>query len=264
MKERAAVRRAQRAAAAAIKTSVLVLVLGIRPAEAAPPAKPPPQPKNIASLSLAQDFGIHEGSDVCAMRSQLEDGYACFRSSGTQYHGTPLVNRGGDVSLGLQPATTRLLAGFDRVLLDNISLGLRLGWVLRGGGPRPSGADAPAFLPFHAEARVAYTFGAKTFQNAGLRFSLFLDAGIAQVDTKYDVLIEEDTTKPPPAAQLDNPPRQTLAAYKKSGTGFFGGGAAATYAVTPSFGFSLALKLTKTFPSSGTLLSPELSGFFAF
>ncbi|MDI3285805.1 hypothetical protein [Polyangium sp. 15x6] len=172
--------------------------------------------------------------------------------------------RGGEVRPGLQLSTTRLLLGYDRVVFENVTLGVRLGWVLRGGGPRPSGAEAPEFLPFHGEVRAGYTFGARPFARPGFRGSLFVFGGIAQFDTEYQVFVEEDTTKPPPASQLDNPPSQTLSAYRKSGTGFVGLGAAATYAFSPSLALSAALKFTKPFPSTGTVLSPELSFSYAF
>ncbi|MDI1484260.1 hypothetical protein [Polyangium sp. y55x31] len=219
---------------------------------------------NALSLSLVQDLGLHADTDVCSPSSQLHGDYACFRDSGTQYHGTPLAMRGGEVRPGVQLSTTRVLVGYDRVVFDNITLGLRLGWVLRGGGPRPSGAEAPAFLPFHGEVRAGYTFGARPFARPGFRGSLFVFGGIAQFDTEYRVVVEEDTTKPPPASQLDNPPSQTLSAYRKSGTGFVGLGVAATYAFSPSLALSAALKFTKPFPSTGTLLSPELSFSYAF
>jgi hypothetical protein len=211
-----------------------------------------------------QDFGIHEGRDICSKSSQLEDGYACFRASGTQYHGTPLPDRGGEASLSPMPATTRILAGYDRIVLPNLTLGVRLGWVLAGGGPRPSGAEAPAFLPFHGEARVGYTFGLRPFERAGIRGSVFLGAGVAQFDTEYRVFVEEDPAAPPPRSQLDNPPQQMLSAYRKSGTGFVSGGAAITWAASTALGISLGLRMTKTFPSSGTLVSPELSAVWQF
>jgi hypothetical protein len=224
----------------------------------------PAQIANGVSLSLVQDFGMHGGADVCSRRAQLEEGYACFRGSGTQYHGSPIPDAGSAVSAFPQPATTRLLLGFDRVLLENFTAGLRLGYVLAGGGPRPDGAEGPTFLPFHGEARVGYTFGAAPFRRTGARWSLFVHGGIAQVDTPYRILIEEDTSKPPPASQLDNPALQTVRAYKKSGTGFVGAGASVTVAVTRALGTSVGLKVSQMFPSSGTIVSLELGCVLGF
>jgi hypothetical protein len=224
----------------------------------------PPAPATVITVSLAQDFGLHGGADVCSAESQIAGDFACFRRSKTQYHGTPLRGQGGDVAAAPQPATTRLLLGYDRVLAERFTLGARVGYVLRGGGPRQSGAEAPAFLPLHVEARAGYTFGMEPLRHAGLRVAIFIHAGVAQVDTEYTVSILEDTSKPPPVSQLDNADEQVLSAYKKSGTGFIGAGAAVTYAVTPSLGFSAGLKLMQMFPSSGTILSPELACFAAF
>ncbi|EYF02830.1 hypothetical protein [Chondromyces apiculatus] len=252
-------------ARAALLTALLVAALPGR-ARAAEPRPPvlPPQRANLLTLSLVQDFGLGTGADVCSRQSQLDEGFACFRSGGTQYHGTPEPGRGGEIGSFLQPATARILVGYDRVLTENLSLGLRLGYVLQGGGPRESGTDGSSFLPFHGELRAAYTFGATPFREAGLRFALFVNAGVAQVDTEHRVFIREDQSVPPPVSQLDNPPTQTLSAYQRSGTGFFGGGATATYAVTPAAGFSLGLRLARFFPSSGTIASPELGFLLGF
>ncbi|UQA56938.1 hypothetical protein [Polyangium aurulentum] len=222
------------------------------------------QTENVLSLSLAQDFGLHRGTNACSMRNQIEGGFACFRASGTQYHGTPLPGSAGDIRAFPQLATTRLLGGYDRVLWENVTLGIRLGWVLRGGGPRPDGAEGPSFLPFHGEARAGYTFGRAPFEREGWRFSLFAGGGIAQVDTAYRLTVTEDPTMPPPAGQLDNPSVQQLAVYRKSGTGFFGGGAALAYALSRRFGVSLGAKVMRMFPSGGTVLSLELGGAATF
>jgi hypothetical protein len=223
-----------------------------------------PLAANQITLSLVQDFGVHASDDVCSKQGQIEDGYACFRGSGTQYHGSPQPGRGGEVRPIPQPATARVLLGFERVLGESFTLGARLGYVLTGGGPRESGADAPAFLPIHAEVRGSYTFGARPFRDAGLRWSLFLNGGVAEVDTEYKVPILEDSSEPPPVSQLDNPPSQSLRAYKKAGTGFLGGGAAVAYAVYPHLSFSVGLKVMQMFPSSGTIIAPELASSIAF
>lgn len=241
--------------------------LAAGPRQAIAQQQPTPAPAAIASwisLSLVQDFGVHSGVDVCSRRSQLEDGYACFRGSGTHYHGAPLPGQGGEIRAVPQPATTRLLLGFDRVIGESFTAGVRLGYVLRGGGPRESGAEAPVFLPFHGEARAGYTFGARPFREAGLRLSLFINAGFAQVDSEYAVAVREDASVPRPVSQLDNPPLQTLHAYKKTGTGFLGGGGAATYAVSRALGFSAGLKVMQMFPSSGTVIATELACLVGF
>jgi hypothetical protein len=212
---------------------------------------------NRVSVTIEQDFGLVSGSDICSKEAQLSEGFACFRSNGTQYHGAPIRDESTDPA-GVYPATTRLFAGFDRVLFDNLTGGARAGFVLRGGGPRPDGADAPEFLPFHGELRAAYWFGAAPFTGPGFRLGLFAGGGIAQVDAAWRVSVKEDTKKRAPAAQPSNPPEQTLDAYKKSGTGFAGGGVTAAWELCRSSAFFLDLKLMALFPSSGLALAPGI------
>lgn len=249
-----------------LRACVALCAAPIAPALA---TEPPPQAGEAAaanrlSLSLVQDFTVSSGAEVCSMRSQLAGSFACFRSSGTQYHGTPLPGRGGVVDATPAPATTRILAGLDRVIAERFTVGLRLGYVVQGGGPRESGAEAPSFLPFHAELRAGYTLGQRPFQASGFRWTLFACGGLAQIDTEHRVLVTEDTSAPPPVSQLDNPPAQTLRAYRKAGTGFLGGGAALAYAISPALGVSAGLRIVRLFPSPGTALAPEISWHLGF
>jgi hypothetical protein len=210
-----------------------------------------------AGVALEQDFGMVYGSGICDMDSQLEGGFACFRANGTQYHGTPLRDEGASPQ-GTFPATTRLLIGLDRVVFERLALGVRGGVVLSGGGPKPDGAGAPSFLPFHGEARATYWLGAAPFAGQGFRIGVFAGGGVAQVDTALRVLVEEDTRAPAPAAQPSNPALQTLDAYKKAGTGFFSGGVAAALAPSRTSAFFLNLKVMQLFPSAGTAVAPEI------
>ena len=216
-----------------------------------------PRAPNRLSVTLEQDFGIVTGRGVCTMEAQIEGGFACFRGGGSQYHGTPLPGASSNVA-GIAAATTRVLVGYDRVVLQNLALGVRGGLVVQGGGPKPDGAEAPDFLRFHGEARAAYWFGRDPFARTGLRFGLFLGGGIAQVDTPFRITLEEDTQKRPAAAQPVNPRFQTLDVFKKSGTAFLGGGAAAACAVSRSSAFFLHVKVMQLFPSGGTVLAPEI------
>lgn len=220
--------------------------------------------ENLFSLSVVQDFGLHQGANPCTMSNQIDGGFACFRASGTQYHGHPLPNASTAITSFPQWATTRLLGGYDRVLYDQYTVGVRLGWVLQGGGPRPDGALGPDFLPFHGELRIAYTLGQNPFRREGLRVSLFANGGLAQVDTEYRVGVEEDTSRPPPAGQLDNPETQELSVYRKTGTGFFGGGVTLGYVFSRRFNVSLGAKMMRMFPTPGTIFSLEMGVGAAF
>ena len=228
-----------------------------REAQPATPARP-----NRVSVALQQDFGLAGAPNPCRRESQRTQGLSCFRSNETQYHGTPELDVEA-ASGGLKPATTRLLFGFDRVLEGRWTLGLRGGFVF-GGGPRPDGAEAHAFLPFHGEARVTYWVGALPGKGPGLRGGLFLAGGIAQVDSGWRVLVVEDTSARPSAAQPTNPLAQTLTVYKKAGTGFVGVGAAVAVAVDTASAFFLNVKLMQLFPSSGTVVAPEIGYEYGF
>lgn len=230
----------------------------------APPAKSPEVPRpNLVSVTVEQDFGIVSGESACSFNGQIYGGFACFREDQTQYHGNP-KSQDPAAPGGLFLGTTRLLLSFDRVLGDNWTLGGRAGGVVRGGGPKPDGAAAPSFLPFHGELRAAYWFGSAPFVGTGLRAGLFVAGGIAQVDTMFQVDVVENTKLPRPAVQPDNPKEQTLDAYQKAGTGFAGGGLSLAYAFLPTSAFVLHLKVMGLFPSTGAALAPELGYEHAF
>ena len=155
-------------------------------------------------LSVQQDLAIvGAGTSVCDEANQTAGAYSCFRAAGSQYHGIPLDDPGDNVNGGLAPATTRLRIGFDRVLVAGLVIGVRLGYVLHGLGPRADGGHAP--LPFDAEGRLAYWFRDDVFSNPGVRPFIFVAGGAAQVDAKFDVKVIEDTSQPPPPSQTDNP-----------------------------------------------------------
>lgn len=225
---------------------------------------PRPRSNNLVSIHIVQDFGLNQATDPCSFSGQTNAGFSCFRASGSQYHGTPLPDASTDISGAPQLATTRVLAGYDRLVKDHYLFGARLGWVFRGGGPRPDGARGPDFLPFHGEARVGYLFGSAPLGPNGVRFSVFVNGGLAQVDTLHRLTIREDLSKPPPAAQLDNPSSQELAAYHKSGTGFLGAGVNVAYYISRGIAISASPKFMRLFPSAGNALSLEFGAVMAF
>ncbi len=214
-------------------------------------------------LSVQQDLAIvGAGTNVCNEANQTTGEFSCFRAAGSQYHGNPLADPGDNVNPGLAPATTRIHIGYDRVLVAGLVLGFRLGYVLRGLGPRADGGSAP--FPFDVEGRLAYWFREDVFSNAGLRPFLFAAGGGAQVDTKFGVTVHEDTSKPPPPTQTDNPPSQDLSAYRRMGQGWAGGGAGMMYAFTPGAGIVLDVKYMRMFPTPGNVIAPELGVALGF
>jgi hypothetical protein len=223
----------------------------------AEPAESDSSPAFWLGVGLIQDVAIVSGSQVCTQQSQVSGGFTCIRSSGSQYHGTPLPGAAGDVG-GLAFAATRVtLSSYLRVA-DSISLGLRLGYAFLGQGPRPDGGNS--FLAFSAEAQGAYWFSKRAFSTKVVGTFIELSTGLAQVDGKQKVTVKEDPAAPPPVSQTDNPPTQTLDAYKKSGAGFAGGGVGLFLPFGGGSGLIADLRVIQLFPSSGTTLSLGVSG----
>lgn len=244
--------------------------------------KPVEQPgeykKNWVTLSLVADVSIVSGEQVCTRESQDTENYACFRGDGTRYDGTPTISGddiGNNVNLGPALSTIRITVGYDRLVLDNLSLGFRAGFALNGA---PEGAD---FLPVHLEGRVAYWLGRRPFERTGPRPYVFLSGGMAQVDTNVTVQVLEngeacgaadpddrdsECTQPSPGSSAENPePRiQDLDAYKQAGFGFAGGGVGVMIAPTKGVGINLAVRGSATFPAVTAVISPEIGVAFGF
>jgi hypothetical protein len=238
-----------------------------------------PSKKNWVGLYGAFDLALVSGSDVCGMDSQANKGYACFIKdgpyAGDQYHGNPKPSGNGNaIAGGLAPATVRIMAGFDRALGSNFMLGARAGWAFRG-GPKPDGGNK--FLPFHLELRASYWFGKDPFSRIGFRPFVFIGGGMAQVDTRVDVSVREqdncgstgcivDRNPDPNVTEVIqvNPQTQTVEAWRKSGQSFAGLGGGAMYALSPNGGIVAAIKISQMFPTSGTVISPEVGYAMGF
>jgi hypothetical protein len=206
---------------------------------------------------VVQDLAIMSGSQVCTQASQVSGGFTCIRSSGSQYHGTPLPGAAGDVS-GLALAGTRVTLSSHFRLADSISAGVRLGYAFLGQGPRPDGGHS--YLAFSAEAQGAYWFSKRAFSTKVVGTFVELSGGMAQVDGKSQVTVREDPNVPPPVSQTDNPPEQKLDAYKKSGAAFAGAGFGLFLPFGTGSGLIADLRIIQLFPSSGTALSLGISG----
>ncbi|HEX3594337.1 MAG TPA: hypothetical protein VHU80_04525 [Polyangiaceae bacterium] len=211
------------------------------------------------ALGLMQDVTLVSGSEVCTEKNQVSGGYTCIRSSGSQYHGTPVAGSGGKLG-GISLAATRVtLASYFR-LADKLSAGVRLGYAVLGRGPKPDGGSS--FLSFSAEAEGAYWLSSHAYSTKVVGTFLELSAGLAEVDGKSKVTVQENTMVPPPVNQLDNPASQTLTAYQKAGAGFAGVGAGMFIPVGAHGGLIGDLRVIQLFPTSGTALSLDVSGAF--
>lgn len=225
--------------------------------------------KNWFTLAFSPDVSFVSGDGVCTKDSQANEHWACFRDDGTRYVGTPTTKGesiGDNVNFGPSLSTLRLVLGYERAILDNLTLGLRAGFAFNGA---PSGAD---FLPVHAEGRAAYWIGKQPFAGPGARPFLFLSGGVAQFDTKVSVQVLEDgktcgaadpgsrtskCTKPSADGRVERR-IQDLDAYRQAGFGFVGGGLGLAYAPLPAMALVFSVRGAVTLPVVTAVVSPEL------
>lgn len=223
----------------------------------------PKSRKNWITLSFAPDISIISGTNVCRTDVQQTEHYVCVRENGTRYVGTPAANNANNINTGLALSTMRLMLAYDRVIIDNLTLGARFGFAFNG-----SGSDGGAsFNPLHAEARVGYWPGTGQWSIAGVRPYLMISGGLAQVDTKVTVNIAEDSaacgkvtdgrcTKASSDGVFE-PATQSVTTYKQAGLGFAALSFGVHFAPTPMVALYLAVRGNITFPVVTGVLSPE-------
>ncbi|XXT22082.1 hypothetical protein WME94_11035 [Sorangium sp. So ce429] len=221
--------------------------------------------RNWVSLTFSPDVALLSGRDVCTVASQASDNFVCLRGDGTRYDGTPTPGVANDVNLGFALATLRVAIAYDRLLLDNLTVGGRVGFA--AGGTSGGGAS---FLPLHLEARAQYFLAARPFEQLGARPFVLAAAGVAQVDAEVDVEVLEDAAACGASADITTPctrrgrsgrleaRQQTLAATRQAGQGFASVGAGVAYAPLDAVSLNLALRAGLTFPAVTAVLSPEV------
>jgi hypothetical protein len=208
--------------------------------------------KNWISLGIQEDLLFMPSSKTTCGGGE----YACFFEDPTIYYGgTPYPRSGNEVSGGAQLATTRILAGYDRLIVPNIELGVRAGFAFGGGPKTPTGN---AFLPLHLEVRGTYIFGTNPLERKGLRPYVHLSGGVAQIDGRVLVPIYATAT------DFANKHVADLAAWRRTGIGFIGIGGGLMYAITPRSGPFLDVRLLEMLGSSGTAISPLLGYAIGF
>jgi hypothetical protein len=62
----------------------------------------------------------------------------------------------------------------------------------------------------------------------------------------------------------ENPPAQTVSAWRKAGQSFIGFGGGIVYAISAKGGPMFDVKISQMFPTTGTVISPELGYVFGF
>jgi hypothetical protein len=228
-------------------------------------APEPSTPVVWLSIGFIQDVLFVSGSEVCTRKSQIESGYTCLRASGSQYHGTPLPGRGGDISFAPALATTRVSLSSYIPLFGPISGGVRMAYAFAGQGPQADGGKK--FVFYQAEAIGAYWLTGDAFSTKHIGAFLQLSGGVTEIDGSAKVTVNETPTifqapggVVPPASQLDNPPTQTLEAYKKAGSGFASGGIGTFLPFGSASGLLADLRFSVLFPTTGFAASLGVSG----
>jgi hypothetical protein len=205
--------------------------------EAAAPAEPEPEPepesrikKNWVTLGVQQDFllftpvsGVCDSTDADGDDYPGHPQYSCRDGDGL-YDGDVYSGAGNQIQGGLGVATTRILFGYDRVFIDRLTIGGRVGYAF-GGTPTVVGGGT--FNPIHAELRSAFFFGDKPFERMSFRPYASLGVGIGEVDGKVsvDFFIDEEGYQQGERGQLD--------AWRQTGIAFGALGLGVGYPVGP-------------------------------
>jgi hypothetical protein len=196
----------------------------------------PEKPKKVwLSFNIGQDFSfIGSQADVCGTQDTLA---ATFNSA---------PGTGNAINGGISPATTRFMGGVEFLAGDNVTLGVRLGYV-RGV------AAGRTLSVFHGEVRAAFWFGREPFSRQRLRPYLVVAGGLAEIDDKFSVpIIEADLSR-------GLPPTQTLTVWRASGAAFAGGGFGVMVPTGGAGqGVTAEMKLVALFPDSGIAMTPSI------
>ncbi|HSN97435.1 MAG TPA: hypothetical protein VLS89_04020, partial [Candidatus Nanopelagicales bacterium] len=167
----------------------------------------------------------------------------------------------------------RVFLGYERMLLENVGLGGRVGFAFNG-----TSDGGASFLPLHLEVRGQYYVLPKTLEGAGVRPYVLASLGMAQVDSHVDVQVLEDAaacgadpndanspcTQPGPSGVVEDPRLQTLRATKQAGLGFLTAGAGIKYEAVPGLALNVAVRAGLTFPVVTMLIAPEVGVALGF
>ena len=207
------------------------------PKEETPPAPPPePEPegphiqKNWFTFGVQQDAlfftpvsGVCDATDADGDEFPGHAQYSCRDGEGV-YDGDVYSGAGNEIQGGLGLATTRIYIGYDRVFIDRLTIGGRLGYAF-GGAPTVVGGGK--FNPLHAELRSSFFFGNKPFERMGFRPYASLGVGVGEIDGKVsvDFFVDQEGYQNGERGQLD--------AWRITGTAFGALGLGVGYPIGP-------------------------------
>jgi hypothetical protein len=224
-----------------------------RHTETAPPPPPEAAPKprrNWLSLRAMVDFTYLSDANICSPGAPRN--YYCTDSTGARYAGHPQPN--DDVTSGFGYSTTRLVGGYERVLVEGLTAGAFAGYALRFA---PTVQGRKAFFPIHLEGRVMYTFGRDAYADGGAMWSpfVYVAGGLAQFDTHVTVRVNEIPCESTvaPVCQRD------LDAYRVLGNAFAALGGGVRMRIEDRYALRAGMRVTRTFGDGGFVLSPEIA-----
>lgn len=203
--------------------------------EPPPPAEPEPTGpesirKNWFSFSVQKDvLAFGSTSSVCPAADEfgnLTPGtahYSCRDVTG-EYQGRVYSRAGNELKGGLAFATTRVLVGYDRVLMERLTLGARVGFIF---GLAPSLRDVTRSFPWHFELRSAFYFGSAPFERKSFRPYVTLGVGVGEVDGHVTVEYYENSIDYQ-RGRIDR-----LDVWRRAGIGFGAGGLGVQYPIGP-------------------------------
>lgn len=213
--------------------------------------------RNWLSASIEQGFGVLSRAGSCSLYAQENEGLSCIRDDDKQYVGSPILT---DERPAFATAPTRVLVGYDRLVDEQWSVGVRVGLVIHGQGP--TARDGTAFVPFSAGLRATRWFGDDPFAKPRWRPFAFMTAGYAMSDLRTGIHVREDPTKAP--RQGGNDLEQQLTLWKRAGDAFAGVGAGVTYPLGQRAAVALEVSAVGLFPFGAFLISPSLGVMLGF
>lgn len=257
-------------------------------------------PKNFVSLNFQLDLlSIGGADDVCGVVkdgrfSQELDNYFCFHpEDGGEFLGKPADGRFNQIEGGMGLASGRILAGYDRILWEGLTIGTRIG-VAIGGSPGLGDAQerfeacraansanpnvcreplASEFLPLHWEIiRAQYTFTSDLHGIDWLYPYVFAGFGVGQVNAGVPVsvcdTVDDDgvlIVGPVDGRCPENTVRRDdIGAFQITGLNFIPFGIGSIFQVHEYVGISAELKFMAMLPTTGFVVAPTVAPVVMF
>lgn len=204
-------------------------------------------------------FGVHGAFDLMAMGSfkdacardvQDRNNLACY-ALGVPYPAFegehPEVPPGTDA--GFAPAQIRALLGYELMLGDKLSFGVRAGWSFNG--------PPKDFLPVYAEGRLSYYF----LGNTQPRFRPYAHVGGGLADLQ-GLVTQPNVVNCQSPGVCDE--EFNIKIYQKSGPVFVTVGGGGVIGLTDALGLQLNVNAMIMLPTSAFALQPSLGFVYGF